>query len=148
VPPLRDRKADLVMLAERLLADLAPTAGRRVEGFSKSALEVLRAYDWPGNVRELRNVVEHALVMGDARLIGPADLPERLVSGAEVPAKRSEEGGDGTTLEIPARLDWVEAQTIAAALRTTGGNRTKAARILGINRVTLQNKLGPQKRSD
>lgn len=153
VPPLRERAKDVTMLAERLLADLAPTAGRRVEGFSKAALEVLRAYDWPGNVRELRNVVEHALVMGDDRLIGPDDLPERLtaVGGASPPLPRDgsarSDDARGGTLRVPARLDWVEAQTIAAALEVTGGNRTKAAAILGINRVTLQNKLGPQKRN-
>ena len=145
VPPLRERREDIPMLAERLLADLAPTAGRRVDGFEKATLEILCGYDWPGNVRELRNVVEHGLVMGEQRLLGPDDLPERLTTTAGPGASADDAGG--ATLKIPARLDWVEAETIAAALRATSGNRTKAAVILGINRVTLQNKLGPQKRS-
>ncbi len=145
IPPLRERGEDVVMLAKRMLADLAPTAGRRVEGFTKPALDRLRAHDWPGNVRELRNVIEHALVMGDDRLVSPDDLPERL---AELPAARPDADATSDVLKLPARLDWLETQAIAAALRVTGGNRTKAAAILGINRVTLQNKLGPQKRSD
>jgi DNA-binding NtrC family response regulator len=77
--------------------------------------------------------------------VSPDDLPERL---AELPAARSDADATSDVLKLPARLDWLETQAIAAALRVTGGNRTKAAAILGINRVTLQNKLGPQKRSD
>lgn len=152
VPALRERAKDVPLLAKRILDDLAPNAGRRVDGFTRAALDVLTAYEWPGNVRELRNVVEHAIVLGDERLIGPDDLPERLLARSSLaPSSRPgrlapDADGPHDMVRLPARLDWVEAQAIAAALHATGGNRTKAAEILGINRVTLQNKLGPQKR--
>ena len=135
VPALRERGRDVVVLAERILADLAAGAGRRVTGFSAAALEALVAYDWPGNVRELRNAIEHALVLGDGPQIEARDLPE---------APRTGEAPLASTVEInamPLDLAKLEERAIAAALEATGGNRTKAAELLGINRVTLQKKL-------
>ncbi len=141
VPPLRERGRDIAMLAERMLADLAPGAGRRITGFAPDALGALSAYGWPGNVRELRNVVEHAIVMGDGSRITVEDLPERITAKAARPRVTD----DADVVTLPARLDELEERAIAAALRATGNNRTKAATLLGINRVTLQNKLGPHK---
>ena len=140
IPPLRDRGDDVLTLAQRILADLVRIGGRRVDGFTNRAAALLRRYPWPGNVRELRNVVEHALVLGEGRLIDVDDLPERLVAPTSQPSPT-----DRHSVRLPARLDWLEAQAIEAALRATAGNRTKAAAILGINRVTLQKKLGSRR---
>ncbi|MEZ4307672.1 MAG: helix-turn-helix domain-containing protein [Polyangiaceae bacterium] len=109
---------------------------RSVRRFSAGAMEVICAYSWPGNVRELRNAVEHALVLGDGAVIEPSDLPEivRQVRPKEAPA------GEGV-VRLPMRLAELEALDIAAAMEVTGGNRTRAAALLGINRVTLYKKL-------
>ncbi len=85
IPSLRERGDDIRLLSEQILADLAPSAARRVRGFSPAALAAIQAYAWPGNVRELRNAIEHALVLGDGPLIEPADFPE-IVSTATSPA--------------------------------------------------------------
>jgi DNA-binding NtrC family response regulator len=137
VPPLRDRGDDLVMLASRILADLAQSAGRRVEGFSPAALEAIRRYAWPGNVRELRNAIERALVVGEGRWLEPGDLPETL-HGATAPQPTDE-----MLVRLPARLDELEARGIQAALRATRGNQRQAALLLGISRMTLYRKLLP-----
>jgi DNA-binding NtrC family response regulator len=141
VPALRERGEDLIPLAQRVLSDLVTSTGRRVDGFSAEALAVIRAYAWPGNVRELKNAIERALVVGDGRLIEPSDLPETL-HGAPAP-----QPADAMIIRLPARIDWVEERTIAAALHATGGNQTQAAALLGISRSTLRRKLnldGPQ----
>ena len=135
VPPLRERGKDLELLAARMLADLSPSAGRRVEGFAPSALDAIRRYPWPGNVRELRNAIERALVVGDGAWIEAADLPES-VHGAAPP-----QPADDSLVRLPATLAWLEERAIQAALRATGGNQRRAALILGINRVTLHRKL-------
>jgi DNA-binding NtrC family response regulator len=159
VPPLRKRQDDIAMLAERFVADLAPSAGRRVTGISEDAIAVLKRYSWPGNVRELRNVVEHAIVLGDGPIIAPGDWPAEVRRvAAETPAApgdatrdtKPENAGDAAAgdtgdpadqVSLPLDLASLETRAIAAALRATGGNRTKAAAILGINRVTLYKKL-------
>jgi DNA-binding NtrC family response regulator len=138
VPPLRDRGDDVVLLAQRILIDLARTAGRRVTGFSPAAMLVLRAYPWPGNVRELRNALEHAVVLGDGALVEPSDLPAAVRAGALAAAPQPE---DPDLVRLPASLAALEARAIEAALRATSGNRTRAAALLGINRVTLYKKL-------
>ncbi len=137
IPPLRERIDDIPELAERILADLASSAGRRIRGFSPSAMDALKQYAWPGNVRELRNVIESSLALGDGPMIERADMPEPLRVKPQV-ATPSEQS---FTIQIPAPLSLVEKQTIDAALRVTGGNRSRAAEILGISRVTLYNKL-------
>ncbi len=140
VPSLRERGEDIGAIATRVLADLAASAPRRIEGFTPKALASLRRYTWPGNVRELRNVLERAIVLGEGgkAKIDDVDLPESVRSpgsgGATGPAVHS--------VPLPARLDWLEERAIAAALEATGGNRTRAAALLGINRQTLYNKLG------
>ena len=141
IPPLRERADDLVGLAERLLADLAASAGRRVGGFSPDALSILRGYTWPGNVRELRNALEHALVLGEGSVVESGDLPEILLRATPLSdATVSPSPSGKSVVELPANLEWLERQCIAAALVATGGNRTRAAALLGINRATLYKK--------
>jgi len=136
VPALRERDGDLVVLAEQILADLAPSVGRRVDGFSREAVDVIRRYPWPGNVRELRNAIEHAACLGEERLIQPTDLPAS-VRGASMP----EQGDDPTVVRLPASLEWLEQRAIEAALRAADGNRTRAAALLGIKPAVLYYKL-------
>jgi DNA-binding NtrC family response regulator/pSer/pThr/pTyr-binding forkhead associated (FHA) protein len=137
VPPLRERGDDVVLLANAVLEDLARTAGRRVRGFTEAALEVVRRHSWPGNVRELRNAIEHALVLGDEPAIAPGDLPDALRAASATPADAD---ADPDVVRLPANLAWLEARAIEAALRASGGNRTRAAALLGINRATLYKK--------
>ncbi len=146
VPALRERGDDVVILAKQMLADLSRSAGgRRVTGFSTAGLDALRAYTWPGNVRELRNAIEHALVLGDGPTIEPKDLPEslRLALAPRTPGAGAGQPAAGAVDEVklPAKLEWLEERAIEAALKATGGNRTKAAALLGINRATLYKKL-------
>lgn len=136
VPALRERGDDIRLLAERILADLVPACARRVRGFSPAALAAISSYAWPGNVRELRNAIEHALVLGDGPWIEPSDLPETMaVANPPPPAT------DQAIARLPMRLDELEDLAIQAALAATNGNRTRAAALLGINRVTLYKKL-------
>ncbi len=135
VPPLRERGDDLVLLAQQLLADASQHAGRRITGFSAAALKAIREYSWPGNVRELRNAVDHAVALGEGTVVAAGDLP----IGQPVAAEQSD---DLDTLRLPLDLESAERRIIEAALRHTGGNRVKAAVLLGISRQTLYNKLG------
>ncbi len=137
VPARRERGEDLVLLAQHVLGDLAGASGRRVDGFSAAALDVIRRYSWPGNVRELKNAIERALVVGDGRLVEPSDLPE-TVHGA--PAAQP---ADESLVRLPAKIDWLEERAIRAALRATGGNQTQAAALLGVSRNRLRRKMSP-----
>lgn len=137
VPPLRDRGDDITLLARRMLADLSASAGRRVTDFDADALKALHSYSWPGNVRELRNAIEHALVLGEDSVVRVSDLPPTIRAGLAVPSAPTADG----SVKLPARLDWLEERAIEAALKACDGNRTRAAALLGINRVTLYKKL-------
>jgi DNA-binding NtrC family response regulator len=139
VPPLRDRAQDIPLLARYILADLLPSAGRRIDGISPEALEALEKYPWPGNVRELRNVLEHAIVMGDEPWIRCGDLPESVAAMGVPPPLAST---DPRVVTLPAELAWLERRAIEVALEATSHNRSKAAALLGIPRSTLYHKLG------
>jgi DNA-binding NtrC family response regulator len=132
VPPLRERGDDVLLLARQILADLAPSGSRRVLDFAPCALDAIRAHRWPGNVRELRNAIESAVVLGEGPLVRAEDLALAPPSNA---------GGDPAVVKLPASLADLEVRAIEAAMRACKGNRTRAAAILGINRVTLYKKL-------
>ncbi len=140
LPPLRERRDDVPLLSERILEDMSPSLGRRIEGFSDAALEALKTYPWPGNVRELRNVLEHAVVLGDGSRIEVSDLPPRVGLLAGV-AQHNAATSDADMVQLPMNLAELEERAIAAALRACGDNRTQAAALLGINRATLYKKL-------
>jgi transcriptional regulator with PAS, ATPase and Fis domain len=137
VPPARHRGDDLVLLSRHILDELAPRAGRCIHGFSSEALDVIRRHSWPGNVRELRNAIEHAIVVGECAYIQPDDFPASVVASKAEPASAR----DPLLVRLPPNLVALERLAIRAALRETGGNRTRAAALLGINRQTLYNKL-------
>jgi DNA-binding NtrC family response regulator len=129
LPPLRDRGDDILELAGHFLRHYARESGREAPRLSRRALAALRRYAWPGNVRELANLVQRLVVMTDGGEIDAADLPSLLRFSA--PAGRS----------TARTLAEVEAEHVLAVLAAAGGNRTRAADILGIDRKTLGLKL-------
>jgi len=136
IPPLRERREDIEALARHFLDRLARRAPRRVDGIAPAALDVLTAYRWPGNVRELRNVIERAVMLGAGEVIEVDDLPPEIRGSHPAPAPAA---GEQVTLPLP--VDELERRNLFAALAATGGNKTRAARLLGVDRVTLYNRL-------
>ena len=130
LPPLRQRREDIPLLAEHFLRRHNLRRRDKIRGFTDEAMEALVKYDWPGNVRELENAVERATVLTRGDRITPADL---LYYGTLV---KPEAAGDGL---VP--LASIEKEHIARVLRHTGGNRTAAAKTLGIDRKTLWRKM-------
>lgn len=135
VPPLRERKEDIPLLAEHFLKYYAEKNHRPVKGLLPRALDLLMRYDWPGNVRELENAMERAVIIARTEQLTPADLPlsiQALADDLQTPE----------TGVMPGRtIKEVERDLIIKTLEQTGGNRTRSAKILGITRKTLQNKL-------
>jgi transcriptional regulator with GAF, ATPase, and Fis domain/pSer/pThr/pTyr-binding forkhead associated (FHA) protein len=147
VPPLRKRREDIEPLADHFLTRFARETGRKVRGFTAEALEALRNYDWPGNIREMRNVIERAVVLSQGDLI---DRPELALSQLPTPGDtgRGKSARDSVGREAgsapayrPESLDEVERRHVFATIEAAGGNKTKAASILGIERSTLDRKL-------
>ncbi len=142
VPPLRERLEDVPPLVEFFLDQLRSHAGRRLTGIEPSALEFLSRHSWPGNIRELRNVMERAIVLGSDSTIGIRDLNISTL-GDRPPAISPHTPNQAmTTAEFqPMSLADLEKQHIHAMLEFTGGNKTKASQLLGIERSTLDRKL-------
>ena len=134
VPPLRERAEDVEPLAEKFLEAYAAKHGRSVRCFSAEALDALMAYDFPGNVRELSNVIERAVIVAEEGWVGVKDLPE---------AVRVAAGGRRARGQTLAE---VEAEYIREVLEAAGGNKSEAARVLGISRKNLYEKLAKQKK--
>jgi PAS domain S-box-containing protein len=134
VPPLRERKEDILLLVAHFIEHFSRDAVKPITGCSRAATSRLLAYDWPGNVRELEHAIEHAIVLARGEEITLMDLPEDI--------RRSRPQGGG-----PARQALVglfpdeERRLIAAVLKEAGGNRSHAAKALGIGRTTLWKKL-------
>jgi two-component system, NtrC family, response regulator AtoC len=136
VPPLRSRGNDVLLLAQNFIQELAARAGKAVTGLSDGAAAKLLDYAWPGNVRELRNCVERAVAMTSYERITPDDLPEKIRDYRQ--ARVVVVGEDPGELVTLAEL---ERRYIARALEAAGGNKTLAAKILGLDRTTLYRKL-------
>jgi Nif-specific regulatory protein len=126
MPPLRDRRRDIPLLAQHFIQKFARRASRPVAGLSPAARDLLLRYDWPGNVRELENAIERAIVMGSTEFILPDDLPETLFEEALPPP------GAPLTL-FHAIVNHAKKQVILRAFDETGGNYTDAARLLGLH---------------
>ena len=127
LPPLRERREDIPLLADHFLHKYARAMNKRFTHISRPALEVLMNYAWPGNVRELENAIERAMVIGREPEIQPGDFP------LQVSAPPTPEGG--------MALEDVERGYILHVLETQEWNQTRAAKVLGIDRVTLYNKI-------
>jgi two-component system response regulator HydG len=137
LPALRSRGSDILLLAQHFLAQFSSQAKPGVVGISKAAAEKLLAYPWPGNVRELRNAVQGAVALTRFDHISAEDLPERIKS---FEARHVLVAGDD--LEELASLEEVEKRYILKVLQAAGGNKSLAAKRLGVGRRTLYRKLG------
>ena len=128
LPPLRERREDVLPLARHFLARHAAEAGRRLDALRRTPRPPLARHPWPGNVRELENAIERAVVLARGATIAPEDLllEERSAPGVTV--------GDGTLQDA---LDAAATARIRGALAAAGGERTAAARALGVDRTTL-----------
>jgi len=135
VPPLRERKDDIPPLAEHFLKMFAEKNRKRVRGFTPQAMDRLLRYDWPGNVRELMNTVERGVVLTRSEYIDEGELTPVLLKQPEAEAALPGEVSAGSSLEA------LEKATILKTLDQTGGNKSEAARRLGITRRTLHQKL-------
>jgi two-component system response regulator AtoC len=138
VPPLREREEDLSQLVNHFVRHYSKKHGRRVDTVSKAAIESLRAYDFPGNARELANILERAVIVATGKRLEADHLPSSLrtsVNSARLRAK-------------PLSLAEVEARYVAEILLATGGNKSECARILGISRKNLYEKIARYKLTD
>jgi DNA-binding NtrC family response regulator len=134
LPALRDRIADIPLLANQFLRQVCEDAGKNVRGFSEPAMTALQRYRWPGNVRELQNVIERAVLLGKEDMIGVDDLPSSLAAGSI-----NVEPVAGCSLK--QALESPERQIIREMLEAHNWNRNATAEALGINRTTLYKKM-------
>ncbi|NUM74103.1 sigma-54-dependent Fis family transcriptional regulator, partial [candidate division KSB1 bacterium] len=133
LPPLRDRREDIPLLAAHFIDKFARQESKEVEGIAPDALELLMAYNWPGNVRELENAIERAVVLSSTREITPKDLPNTVRSIGE---KRIYES-DNT---LSSWIEKLEEEALRNALLENGGNISQTAKKLGIGRATIYRK--------
>jgi len=137
VPPLRERREDVRVLAQHFLRVYAAKNNRRLDGFTDEAIRRLEAYAWPGNVRELENVIERGVVLARGAQMDLADLPEEIAGATPLP-----EGVLSVRIGTP--LAEVEQRLLEETLRVTKGNKTLTARLLGIDPRTVSRKLERQ----
>ncbi len=134
LPPLRDRKDDIVLLADAFLERIAKEREIEVKRLTNESIEAIIAYDWPGNVRELENALEHAAVLSSGSELDPSVLPARVLEPKSQPLVAERPPGNPT-------LEVIEQAYISWVLDAEGGNKSRAAEILGIDPSTLYRKL-------
>jgi DNA-binding NtrC family response regulator len=142
LPRLRDRSEDIPLLVEHFITKFANQSKRALSGIRPEAVAALMNYDWPGNIRELEHTIERAVLLGKEALIGLQDLPAHLVSTAGAAAPLTEAVKKGYTLRD------LEREYIRKVLENTAGNKTEAAKVLGVDRTTLYRKLEEYKLRD
>jgi transcriptional regulator with PAS, ATPase and Fis domain len=138
VPALRERKQDLPDLIRDLLKSYASKHGRDVTGISPDAMSLLKEYEFPGNVRELGNTIERAVIVSASKRIEASDLPGSIRAAVQVQRRRA----------TPQSLADLEADYVRETLSATKGNKTEAARILGISRKNLYERLARIEKED
>jgi two-component system response regulator HydG len=139
VPPLRDRKGDLVLLIHHFIGKLGPRTNPSVKGIDDAALARLHAYHWPGNIRELENVIEQSLVFAEGEKITPSALP-MFLKGDSVPRAERPASSLGDR-SLPEVLDELERELILKAYEKAKGVKTETARLLGVKTSALYYKL-------
>jgi len=137
LPPLRQRKDDLPLLITAFIEEFNARDQRTVKAVTPEAMRLLEQYDWPGNVRELRNVIERATILARGDLIEVAHLPAL----GNAPSAGPQAGATSVTISPGMTVDEAEQKLILATLDAAGGNKTRAAEMLGISLKTLHNKL-------
>jgi two-component system response regulator AtoC len=135
VPPLRDREEDLSQLVKHFVGHYSKKHGRKIDNISEAALSTLRAYEFPGNARELANIVERAVIIAAGKRVEVEHLPTKLTAAVDSSRRRAK----------PLTLAQVEARYVAEMLVTAGGNKSECARILGISRKNLYEKIARYK---
>jgi transcriptional regulator with PAS, ATPase and Fis domain len=131
IPPLRDRRDDIALLAHHFLSTYGAKYGKKITRISAEALDILYAYSWPGNVRELENVMERGIIVADEEVLLPSSMPRLSPQAAD------EDGID----DVPMSLEEMEKHLIVKGLRHTGGHKGRTADILGISPVSLWRKI-------
>ncbi|MER3446299.1 MAG: hypothetical protein C4291_05380 [Candidatus Dadabacteria bacterium] len=135
IPPLRERKEDIPLLAHHFLEIYKKKSRKLIIGISDNAMELLKTYDWPGNIRELENVIERAVITCVRKVVTVDDLPKNIIDSAK------KETDNKIVVEIGSTMDEIEKRVIAETLSYTKGDKKHAAKILGITRKTLYRKL-------
>jgi transcriptional regulator with PAS, ATPase and Fis domain len=143
VPPLRERLADVPLLAGHFIAlfNRRMTRAAPIAGIEPQALEVMGRYNWPGNVRELANAIESAFTFSPVDTIRLADLPSAVTAGAEIPPSPQQSVGGSAANSATLSFSDTERELIKRALASTGGNKFQAAKLLGISRKRLYARL-------
>jgi DNA-binding NtrC family response regulator len=144
VPPLRERTDDIPLLAAHFLRHYSAQSNRPVHGFSREAAAALSAYDWPGNVRELENVVDRAIALATGSLVEEADLPDGLLAAIRLGGSRPRAAVSPRLLGLTdrPRLEEVIRRYVLGVLAEVRGNKSEAARILGVPRRSLYRMIG------
>ncbi|MCU0585970.1 MAG: sigma-54 dependent transcriptional regulator, partial [Desulfobacterales bacterium] len=130
LPPLRDRKEDIPLLVQHFIQRLQRSTGKPIGGLTQAALQQFMDYAWPGNIRELKSALEFAFVVAEEGKLDIEHLPPQMSGGARNCGPPAAENPD-------------EKEALIDALRRTNGNQTRAARLLGVNRVTVWNRMQP-----
>ncbi len=146
LPPLRARGSDRTLLARHFLAELSETYSQPDSALTPSALQAIERHAWPGNVRELRNAIERGLLLAGGQAIRPEHLAIEAVTGA--PAVASSGSGAESPIPFPATIDELERTAAVATLALCDGNKSEAARVLGITRSRLYRLLEKARISD
>jgi two-component system response regulator HydG len=142
VPPLRERREDVRLLADFFLKEAVAEAGSKVKGITASAMNVLAAYDWPGNIRQLRHAVRTMVILSDRNELDVGDLPPEIHRVHRLPGKALAKSDlPGLTKTPRLSLDEIEKQAVIDALAKAGNNRQQAAKLLGIGERTLYRKI-------
>ncbi len=144
LPPLRERQGDIALLCRHFIQEFNKRNKKNITAIDPAALEILEAYSWPGNVRELRNVMEKMVVLSHGSQLSVGDIPAPIRNASletKDPRAALETNNPHAALEQPMTLDEAEKIMILKTLKTFDGNRSQAARQLGISRRTLQRKL-------
>ncbi|MGA2070231.1 MAG: sigma-54 dependent transcriptional regulator [Sedimentisphaerales bacterium] len=137
VPPLRQRREDILLLADFFLKEAVGETGSKVAGFTDAAANILASYEWPGNIRQLRNVIRTMVVMSDRDKLDVQDLPPEINRVRQLTGSSNSQAKSAS--EMP--LNEIERQAIIDMLAKTGNNREKAAKLLGIGERTLYRKI-------
>ena len=135
LPPLRERREDIPLLVDHFINQFGNKPNRKISGVSEETLRILINYSWPGNVRELENIIQRAIALCRHEVILPEDLPSSMLR----------EPGEESLLEKGLHkkytMDQLEKEYIKKVLIEAGGNKSKAAEILGLDRKTLYRKI-------
>lgn len=145
IPPLRERKEDIPIMAQSFLKRYSDETGKELREFSSEVMEIFFTYSWPGNVRELQHAVEHAAIFAKGSQVTVKDLPQEILSGGYTPVKvdipQPQTNKNQIVITVGSTLEDAELEIIRKTLERAGGNKEEAARILGLSRSSLYRRL-------